>query len=32
MLSLVDKMSLDLTECLFYSEEGEGNCMIGTKF
>lgn len=33
MKILVDKMPLDPTECLFYSaEEGEGNCMIGTKF
>ena len=33
MKILVDKMPLDPTECLFYSaEEGEGNCVIGTKF
>ena len=33
MKILVDKMPLDSTECLFYSaEEGEGNCVIGTKF
>ena len=33
MKILVDKMPLDPTECLFYSVvEGEGNCVIGTKF